>query len=107
MCVDNISFEKLVIRQQHRCEEYAKSKYYTSVTGLGGGRIKPKEICGMCYDENDLMKLSEIEHSSQYNGGKIPLPVCTGCFKLGVNLSTSGGRISKKVSAQNKKAKKN
>ena len=35
----------------------------------------------MCYDENDLMQRNEIEHNSQYTGGKIPLPVYMGVFQ--------------------------
>ena len=61
----------------------------------------------MCHDENDLMQRIEIERSSRYTGGKIPLPLCTGCFNLGVKLPTSGGKIIKKVSTHNEKAKNN
>ena len=106
LCGDSISVEAFLIKQQHRCEEYVESWYYYPVTGLRGGRIKTKENFAVCYDENDLMQHSEIERSSRYTGGEIPLPVCTGCFNLGVKLPTSGGRISKKVSAQNEKANK-
>ena len=74
--------------------------------GLQGGKIKTNEICALCYDENDLMQHSEIERSSRYTEGKNPLHICTGCFNVGVKLPTSGGRISKKVSAQNEKANK-
>ena len=69
------------------------------------GELKQRNF-SMCCDDNDLMQRNEIERSSPYTRGEIPLPVCTGCFNLGVKLPTSGGRISKKVSVQNEKANK-
>ena len=53
-----------MIKKQNFCEEYVKPQYYNPVTGLQGGIIKTKEVCVVCYDENELAQSIEIERSS-------------------------------------------
>ena len=78
---------------------FIESQYYMSITGLKGGRLTTKDICAVCYDDNDMMKGNYITITGRYTGSKTPLLACNRCFDLNVELPTSGG-ISKKVGAK-------
>ena len=65
-----------------------------------------KDICALCYVNDDLVSPNEIKKTVDI-GGKIPLTICRGCLDSGLKPPCSaGGRKNVKQAKQQKKAAK-
>ena len=88
------------------CGYPIESIYYNPDTGTKGGRIVTKDICAVCYVDDDLVSPDEIKRSQDV-GGKNPLTICRGCFNDGVEPPCLGGRRNvAQTMQQRKNAKK-
>ena len=97
-------------RRAIRCGEQIEAHYYDPKTGGRGGRLLTSGasvMCAICYVTDDIVPKEEIRRERDV-GGKIPLPMCRGCFESGVKPPCSvGGRTNvKHATAQKKQQKK-
>ena len=97
---------KFFARQSLLCGSPIEFDYYNPQTGTKGGRIVTKDICALCYVNDDLVSPNEIKKTVDI-GGKIPLTICRGCLDSGlVPPCSAGGRKNVKQAKQQKKAAK-
>ena len=92
-------------RRQTRCDDFIESQYYNPKLGVKGGRIVTKDICAVCYEDDDIV--SEVEIRKKRNiGGKNPLLVCRYCFDKDFEIPCSGGRTNEKEKKSQEKSPK-
>ena len=94
ICDDDIGVESgHYARRQTRCGD------------IKGGRIMTKDICAVCYEDDDIV--SEVEIRKKRNiGGKNPLLVCRYCFDKNFEIPCSGGRTNEKEKKSQEKSSK-
>jgi len=95
-------------RRAIRCGEQIEAHYYDPKTGGRGGRLVPSwasVMCAICYVTDDIVPKEEIRRERDV-GGKIPLPMCRGCFESGVKPPCLGARTNVKHATAQKKQKK-
>ena len=78
-----------------RCGDYIESQYYNPKSGVKGSRIVTKDICAICYGDDDIVSADEIRKKRDI-GGKNPLLVCRFCFDKKFEIPCSGGRTNQK-----------
>lgn len=93
VCGDNIESDSLFVKRQLRCKDYIESQYCNPAAGLKGGRILTKDVCAICYDDEDIVTAEEIQNGCDI-GGKDPLLFCRYCFDKKVEIPFSGGRTN-------------
>ena len=94
------------VKRQLRCGDFIESQYYNPTTGVKGGRILTVDICAICYNKDDMVKVDEIRKKRDV-GGKNPLLVCRYCFDQNFEIPCSGGRVNtKQKGAQAKMSKR-
>ena len=94
ICGDDIGVESgHYARRQTRCGDFK------------GGLIVTKDICAVCYKDDDIV--SEVEIRKKQNiGGKNPFLVCRYCFDKNFEIPCSGGRTNEKEKKSQEKSPK-
>ena len=93
------------MKRQMQCGDFVESQYYNTAAGLKGKRFVTKDICAICYENDDIISADEIRRNRDV-GGKNPLLVCRFCFDTGVEIPCSGGRTNSKQKRDQKQATK-
>lgn len=97
--------KKFYSRRAIRCGDPIESYYYNPNTGTKGGRIVTKNICAVCYVDDDLIAPNQIKQLRDV-GGKTPLMMCKACVDSGIDVPCSNARKNVKQAKQQKKASK-
>ena len=87
------------------CGHPIEPQYYNPSTGTKGGRIVTKDLCSVCYLDEDLLSQDEIRNERDL-GGKTPLIICRGCLEGGVDPPCSGARRNISQAKKQKAASK-
>mmetsp|Transcript_14019 Transcript_14019/g.30519 ORF Transcript_14019/g.30519 Transcript_14019/m.30519 type:complete len:236 (-) Transcript_14019:86-793(-) len=105
-CGDKITVGKFYAHRALMCGHPIEPYYHNPNTGTKGGRIVTKDICAVCYVNDDLVTPNEMIKSLDLLGGKAPLTICRGCFESGVEPPSPGGRPNVRQATQQAKATK-
>ena len=92
-------------RRALMCGHPIEPQYYNPSTGTKGGRIVTKDLCSVCYLDEDLLSQDEIRNERDL-GGKTPLIICRGCLEGGVDPPCSGARRNISQAKKQKAASK-
>ena len=83
------------MKRQLICGDYIDSQYYNPKYGVKGNRVLTKDICEICYVDEDIVLSEEIYYEHDV-GGKNQFLVCIYCFDMNIKITCFGGPTNKK-----------